>query len=346
MLINLKKKVKIKRLIEPDFVRNLLAKRVKKYYPGVKKIDDLQVEILRNFLGKFRNFTLRYRLVLNFGKYKKKKNILAKANTLHDNPKRWFIAAKILERNGFKKIPKVLDYLPRFNLVLYEEVKGLCPQDLLIQKKIKKIFKVIPEVALFLKKFHSLKIKKILPIKNKKEENKEHRHWLFLIKKCAPKFLKRFKKIYYPLIKFREKNKKIFPKPEDFSLIHGDLHFGNIILTDKKVKIIDFGDAQFYDPLDDLARFLAQSKSMLEYYQPPDYYFYERKIENLFLKNYFRKKIKNEEKIRITFFKVRNFLQMAGILSFIIWPKKDKFLAVKKSLNLAEKELNLLQITN
>lgn len=342
MLISLKKKVEIKKLIEPDFVINLLSKRIKKYYPGVKKIDHLQIEILRNFLGKFKNLTLAYKLILNFRNYKKEKIILAKANRLYDNSKRWFKAAKILEKQGFKEIPQILDYLPSFNAVLYKKVKGECLQDLLAQKQTKKILEVIPKTSFFLKKLHSLKIKKTLPIKNKEEEIKEYRHWLFLIRKCSPKFLKRFKKIYFLLIRFEKENEEIFLHQKNYSLTHGDLHFGNIILSDKKIKIVDFTDVHFYDPLDDVARFLTQNESMLDYYQPKNFLTLEKKIEDLFLKNYFKREINKEEKIRIIFFKIRNFLQMAAILSFITWPLRDKFLAVKKSLDLAERELKRL----
>ncbi len=338
MLINLKKKIKkIKKLIDPNFVKNIFSKRIKNYYPEAKKIEKVEVEILRNFLGKFKNLTLRYKLFLDS---KKRKIILGKANKLHDNPKRWFKSAKILEKNNFKEIPKVLDYLPSFNLVLYEEEKGESLQDLLIKKRTKEILESLPQIASFLKKLHSLKIKKILPIKNKKEENKEHRHWLFLIKKCSPRFLKRFKKIYYNFKRIKEKNKKIFLKEKEYSIVHGDFHFGNIIFSNKKIKIIDFGDVHFYDPLDDIARFLVQAESMLDYYRPKNFLKIKKKIENLFLGKYFQKELKKEEEIKIRIFKIRNLLQMAAILSFVIWPKKDKFLAVKKSLDLAEKEMN------
>ena len=345
MFIKLKKKIKkekVKKLLNEQQAREIFFPIIKKHFPGVKKIDDLKIEILRNFLGKFRNLTVRYIFVLNFGKTKKEEKILAKINALSLAPKKWFEACKILKKRGFKEIPDVLGYFSSFNTVLYREVKGESLQDLLAKKKILEILKTTPQIAKLLKKFHSLKIKKFFVIKNKKEENREHRHWLFLIKKCAPRFAKGFKKIYYSLKKFKKKNEKIFLKEKDYILTHNDFHFGNVIIDGKKIKILDFTETDLYDPLNDVASFLAQTESMLRYYFPKNFKNYQKKVENLFLKNYFKKELKEEEKKRIGFFKVRNFLQIGAILSFVVWPKKDKFLAVKKSLNLAEKELKKL----
>ncbi|MFN3301446.1 MAG: phosphotransferase [Patescibacteria group bacterium] len=346
MFIKLKKKIskkKIKKFLDKDWVINLFNRKIKKYFPGAK-IDDLEIEILRNFLGKFKNLTIRYKLFLNFGRYKRKENVLAKINALTTVPKRWFLVAKLLKKNCFKEIPVILDYLPSFNVVFYKEIKGKSLQDILQEKRISKILKIIPQIGLLLKKFHSLKIKDFPIIKNKKEEEKEHRHWFFLIRKCLPSFEKRMKKIYYSLKKFRERNKNFFLKENDYILTHGDFHFGNLILSGKKIKILDFSESDLYDPLNDVASFLAQTESMLRYYLPKKFLLYQKNIENIFLKNYFKKKIGKSEWIRIKFFKIRNFLQMAGILSFVIWPPKDKILAVKKSLDLAEKELINLKL--
>lgn len=349
MFITLKKKIakrKIKKLLNKDWVKTFLNKRIKRYFPKARKIDDLEVEILRNFLGKFRNLTVRYRLILDFKRYRKKENILAKINSQTSMPKRWFKVAVLLRRKGFKDIPDFLDYLPAFNTVLYKEVKGEVLQDLLMQKKMIKILKIIPQLAKILKRFHSLRIKNFYLTKDKKEENREHRHWFFLIRKCAPLFAKRFRKIYYLLINYKEKNKSIFLKKREYILTHGDFHFGNLILSGKKMKIIDFSETDIYDPLNDVASFLAQTDSMARYYLTRKFLPFQRKVEKIFLRNYFGREINKEEIVRITFFKIRNFLQMAAILSFVTWPLKDKILAVKKSLNLAERELRSLISTN
>lgn len=345
MFIKLKKRIKkekIKKLLEKNWMKRFFAKRIRKYFPKARKINDLEIEILRNFLGKFKNLTVRYKLFLDFKNYQKRENVLAKINALTLTPKRCFMVAKILEKNNFLDIPLVLDYLPSFNTFFYKEVKGECLQDLLQKKEINKILKIIPQIAFLLKKFHSLKIKNFFIIKDKKEELKEYRHWLFLMRKCAPRFEKRFKKIYYFLKNFKEKNKEIFLKEKDYLLTHNDFQFGNIILSGKKIKIIDFSESDLYEPLNDVGCFLSQTESMLRYYLPKKFLIYQKRIENLFLKNYFGRKIKKEEEMKIRFFKIRNFLQMAAILSFVIWPKRAKNFAVIKSLNLAEREVKQL----
>ncbi len=345
MFLKLKKKIKrreIKKLLNQEKVEKIIFPLLRKKFPSLKKIDSLEIEVLRNFLGKFKNLTVRYKLILNFGKRKKKMNLIAKINTLTLTPKRWYKVSQVLEKNYFRDIPEVLGYLPKFNTVFYQEIKGISIQELLAEKRILKVLDLIPPIASLLRNFHSLKIKRFFIIKNKNEEKREHRHWLFLIKKCAPKFLKRFKKIYYSLMKFKEKNQEIFLKEKDYILTHGDFHFGNLILIDKKIKMIDFSESDLYDPLNDVGSFLSQTESMLRYYFPKKFLIYQRKIENLFLKIYFNRKLKSEEEKRIGFFKTRVFLQIAAILSFTIGPKKDKFLAVKKSLYLAERELNKL----
>jgi tRNA A-37 threonylcarbamoyl transferase component Bud32 len=345
MFVKLKKKIKrkeIKKLLNQSSAQRIFFALFRKKYKNLEKVNLEKIEILRNFLGKFKNLTVRYKLILIFKKKKEKINVLAKINALTISPQRWFKVAKSLEEKKFKEIPEILGYLPKYNAVFYREIKGESLQDLLVKKKIKFIFKLIPKIAKTLKKFHSLEIKNFFLIKNEKEEKREHRHWLFLIKKCTPKFFKRFKKIYYSFKKFKKKNEKIFLKEKDYILTHNDFHFGNLILTGKKIKIIDFSESDLYDPLNDVASFLSQNESMLRYYFPKNFKKYQKRIEDLFLKSYFKKGLKEEEKKRIGFFKVRNFLQIGAILSFVVWPKKDKFLAVEKSLNLAEKELKKL----
>lgn len=347
MFIKLKKKIKkekIRKLLDENWVKKFFNRKIKKYFPKAKEISDLKIEILRNFLGKFRNLTVRYKLLLNFGKYKKRENILAKINSLTSTPERWFRVAKLLKQNHFKETPIVIDYLPSFNTVFYKEIKGESLQEILQRKEIFKILKVIPKIAKLLKKFHSLKIKNFPLVKDKKEEKKEHCHWLFLIRKCLPSFEKKYKEIYYSLIKFREKNKNIFLKEKEYLLTHGDFHFGNIIYNKERIKILDFSESDLYDPFNDVASFLAQSESMLRYYLPNNFLTYQKRIENLFLKNYFCRKIEKNEEKRVVFFKVRNFLQMAAILSFTVWPQKDKILAVEKALYLAKRELNKLYV--
>lgn len=237
-------------------------------------------------------------------------------------------------------MPRLLDYLPEFNALFYEKAEGFSLQELLDKRQIGQIIRKIPQVSKLLCRLHGLKIKNFFIIKDKKEEKREYRHWLFLIRKCSPSFEEKFKKLYYSLINFKKKNKNIFLEEKNYILTHGDFHLGNIISSSRGLKIVDFGDVNLYDPLEDVGAFLAQTESMLKYVLPQKYGQHYKKIEDLFLRCCFTIKALPEERKRIIFFKARSFLQMAAVFSFVVWPLQNKKRAIERALSFAQREIN------
>ncbi|MCD6471502.1 phosphotransferase [bacterium] len=254
----------IRSLTDPIFVREFFNQRLKKYFPRAKEVSKIAIESLCGFLGT-RNLKLKYVLSVNFGNYQKRIIIHARARKrkkcIYDSPQRQYLFLKYLWENGFQKIiGQPLDYLKDYNLVLYKHIEGKSLQSLLEQGKINLVLKYIPQIAVYLKKIHQVKIKQTLPIKNRYLEIYDHRHWLFILKKSYPLGVKRVREVLNELNILRKKHSILFGNEQQYTICHGDPHLGNFLITNRnKLKMIDLSEAYIYDSLDDVARFLVQS---------------------------------------------------------------------------------------
>lgn len=333
-------------VLNVDWAKKFFSKRIERYFPGAKKLLDIDIKIKRNFRGKFRNMSLEYKLDILFGNHSQTKIVRAKINSQHLNPKRHYQALCFLAKNGFlNSIPRPLDYISSLNMVLYEDLKGESFQDMLAShKNINVLFDKSSDIAKLLYRLHHL------PIKNKNSffqggkqfELSLRRHWAFLVRKCAPNF---YPKMRYLLDKVWQEKKKqnISSVSCSFTLIHGDFHWGNILLSEQgKIGFLDFGNSRLDDPLIDVASFVVQTESMFRYYCPKKEKL-KQKIINQFLDTYFPKKMSPDFEKRLLYFEVNQYLQMAAIHSFVESDLNAKVEGVKALMSGAEEKLNQLE---
>ena len=320
---------KLKELLDPVLMENFFKKRYKRYYQGAENCHFLGIKRIKRFIGG-KSISASYFLKLKIGDQKKIKIINGRARqrllTDENNPQRHFLVLKHLHSCGFgEDVPRPLDYIPSYNLLLYENIEGEALQHKLIKNEVDVVLNFIPRIISWLKKLHQLRIKdKRILLRDRKAETRESRHALFLVRKYYSKGLVFLRKTINKINSLWRKKKNLFLKKENYSLCHYDVHFGNFLIDKQKLKVIDFSDACFYDYFADLACFLTQVESMLEYYVPSKVKIILPKIKKQIINLYLGRQLTSEESFRLKYFEIRRLVLMLANLIFVERDEKSK----------------------
>jgi len=285
---------KILKLLDEDFVLELLRKEVLPQYPSFSALNRVEVRPYKKFI-----WETTYHVVISWEAYfltlngrEVKLPIFCSA---HSNEKRENIyeALQYLWANNFPdsnfKLPRPLFYSKEFNGTFYRGLRG---ENLLYYiKKCDRpeIEKIIKESAALFYKLHNLKvdseanfnplnarIKTVVPgVAN-------------ILKEVDLRFKGRYtadlKQVYDYLISQEE---MFFSSGAPLFLVHGDAHPENIIKTNEnKIGLVDFTDLCLSDFARDLGSFLQQ----LEYkiiVKAGDFE-YAQTMKKLFLDTYFK----------------------------------------------------------
>lgn len=321
----------IKFLLNQRWARDFFSRKVDQYFPD-KQLIGCKVEPLKIYLN-YKSIVVKYRLKLSDKeKNISEKNIMGKAETgqkidiLND-----YSVTKFLWEHGLSDIiPKPLEYLPSFNLYLYEFVPGYFLQELSVKHKDQEFLDKIPVIIKALIRVHKMKIMKKDKILRRGRETEEEcwRRDLKLVKQYWPSVSDKVS-LWIQRCRFsKNKNKKHF-NPELYRMTHGDFYSRNIIIDNSQVRLIDFSDSSLYDPLNDIGNFLINTELMFEYDFPKTYRSLMEELKKLFLKNYFLKKIKPEQIFKINYFILTNLIR---IIAFAAMSEGDKKLPRQSSV--------------
>lgn len=328
----------IKKVVDQDYMFSFFKKNKDKFIPAKEKLKKIKIHLDRNFRDRFINMTLRYELITD----QKTRIFRARTHKYQDIPEREWKVLRFLKEKGLDSfIPPCFFYYSPLNILFYLEIPGKSFEEIFPKKEFSSFLKVTPKIARALKKIH-VKKGPDLPFKKIAQEKKERKHWFFLMQKCGQPFYKRFSSLLKDLWQIRKNYSEIFLKPEDFRLVHSDFHWGNIIKSEENFYFIDFSYAFYGDPLEDIGGFLAQNDSMFTYHAP-NYYQEKNKIKEIFIKEYFSRKITKKEKIRLLYFETQKILEMAAVLSFIEMNEYSKGKGVTRLLERATRRLNKLK---
>lgn len=349
IFVKINRKVNAKKALNKAYMFSIFKKRKQKFLSNKEELRDIHIDLIRNFRGKFRNMSLKYELITNYGA----KVIRAKIHKNQDTPYRAYNVLKWFSAHGLKKYTvKALDYYRPLNMFFYKEVPGISFEDLMSQKSCFHV-QFTPLIAKFLKQVHAISHQpRFLPIKTTNQELKERRHWFFLVRKCAPEFYPLYSDLLKKLWKIRKKNKDLFLNRSRFRLVHGDFHWGNILKSPASdFKVIDFGYAFLGDPLEDIGGFLAQTDSMFHYYAP-DFISNTDIIRKRFIQSYFPSSRlptstggQEATQIRLHYFEIQKILEMAAIVAFVEPNPEPKSKGIKRLLKRAEEKLISLRST-
>lgn len=335
------KKVKdIKRILRKEYMFSFFQRNKAKFLLKNEQLVDLKIHLVRNFRNKFRNMSLKYELITN----KRKILIRARIHKYQDLPEReWKIANALKKRGLGKNVIPVIEYFKPLNMLFYSDIPGNSFEELFPKKKFNSFIKATPSIAQWLKKIHDLKQRTgFLPIKDLSQEKKERRHWFFLVRKCVPQFHPLFSQLLKELWMFRLKNRDFFLNKPNFSLVHSDFHWGNIIKNKNQFIVIDFCYGFYGDPLEDVGGFLAQNDSMFRYHAV-EFLPIADKIRKSFLKNYFQKPLSQSEQTRLLYFEIQKKLEMAAILAFLEPNEEGKIKGMTIIFKKVEEKFNQLK---
>lgn len=340
IFIKIKQKINPQKALDKDYMFSFFKKKKGKFLNKKEQLIDLEVKLVRNFREKFRNMSLKYELITNYGR----KTIRARIHKFQDSPLRDGRVLKFLKGHGLgKNIPRFLYYYKPLNILFYLETPGISLEILLASKKVNSLLKFAPKIAVYLRKIHNLRQKpSFLPIKDVKQEKKEHRHWFFLVRKCGPELYPRFFLLLKELWLLRRDKKELFLTSSGFGLVHSDFHWGNIVCHGNRFFFIDFCYAFYGDSLEDVGGFLAQNDSMFRYYAPR-FISKAKKIRQSFLKAYFRGAPDKSQQFRLLYFEIRKILEMAAILSLVETNKDNKVKGMERLLKEAEEKMEELK---
>lgn len=275
------------------FMEKFFEKNFKIYFPEVKKriIKKIEIEKKSPTWAK-ETALLRYKIFFD----SKFKIIRGSAKKTHSK-KRVFFLINYLYFHGFNKgkyrVPRPIDYLEKANLLLYEEVKGEVFSSIIEKRKKRKIESDVKRIARWLAKLHATKIKRGLFKKALFLGKRKYQKMFFDIKKLMPSLKKDLKfSINLNLVQ------QAWNKKEYLALIHNDFYPGNIIIQDSKVFGIDFDRAGMGPFLMDLATFYGCFDFPKEIWQTDLTKSERKKLQNLFLEVYCKKRNVQLKKIQ------------------------------------------------
>lgn len=353
------KNIRIKQILEPKWAINFFSPKIKKYWPKAKKIFSVKIDLLRVFLN-YERLSCRYHFVLLTSKGKKeKKDVILKVQKIKKGflwpprigtTKRDFLALNFLSKNKLNIAPKALDFYPQINAYAYEEVPGFILKQLLPKNKkpqIKKFLNYLPDLAQTIRKVHAIKKRPPYATPNfEKKITHQFSNSLHLIKKFYPNGYKKFQMLLNTLKIFNKKYYHELFNKKNFSLTHGDFQIDNIIVSKKgKIILIDWADSDFFNPLDDLGSFFAQTELHLKYILPRDYKILFKKIKKIFIQNYFKNNFKLSHQRQIDYFAAADILRIITFLSFTQsnWHPVKYSKMTESLLAYAEKKINNLK---
>jgi len=286
-------KNKAEKLLDKNYVSDLIKKEILPMYPDFSDIKDLKIITHKDYIweGNTYHVVIEYRtkFITKSGKFKTLP-IFCSAHS--DEPrKNVYDALKFLWENGFGKgyltIPHALYYSEYFKGTFYRGVAGRNLYRFIRDKNFSAIEEIIPKAAQWFAKLHNLDFEKA---RNFNKENSRIEtvfpgipHILLRIKQKYPEYAKCYM-IIYDIVNSKEKE---FLKSTDKRwLVHGDAHPENVIkMGQQKIAVIDFTDLCLSDFTRDVGSFIQQLEYMTN--RKIGDKGYTKKIVELFKDNYF-----------------------------------------------------------
>jgi len=309
-VLTAEEKNKISKLLESDFIAELLKNRLPQYYPDFGAIQKIESKIYKKYIGKTRVF-----FVIGFDIVYTAKDsghinaikIFASAHT-DGSRKKASDNAERLYSNGFSsgkyQVTRPLFYLPEQSAFFYEASVGSSFLSFL-EKDPHRDFKPILQLAAgWIKKLHST------DLADKYEWEK------FDVMKISPlprlfgdDFFEKYQEygeLVLWLIDEMKKLKASFDESTSQVVIYGDYHPQNVIITKldaDTMKMIDFTDVCVGDPMADIGVFVQQFEFMTHHYYTD---VEADKYKKLFIEYYFGQRF---DEVDIKYIKAINLYQ-------------------------------------
>jgi len=308
----------IKILLNQKWAKDFFNKKIAQYFPK-KKLINCEVEPLKIYLN-YKSVVIKYHLeLLDEENNVSEKNIVGKAEKLEQNSNilNDYSTTKFLQEQGLNDIvPKPIDYLPLFNLYLYEFIPGYFLQELSVKQKDQEFLDKIPNIVKSLKRIHEVKVRKKDKMirQDRKQEEKQWQHDLKLVQQYFPAVFDKTLLWIKACRVLRNKYRKYFDN-KVYQMTHGDFYSRNILINPERIKLIDFSNSVIYEPLNDVGNFLINTELMFEYDFHDTYLLLMKKLKDVFFQNYFSQPKTEEQEFKINYFILTNLIRIIAATS-------------------------------
>jgi thiamine kinase-like enzyme len=323
---------KILHLLDEQFVKNYLSRKMLQFYPGFSRIEKVEIIPHKKLI-----WETTYHVVIEFETTFATKDggteTLPIFCSAHDHESRldFYKALKFLWQHGFGEgdlsIPRPLFFSKGFNALFYRGVNGKNLYYYIKKNDRAEIEIIIPKAAFWFAKLHQLKTYGHL-IFNEANSRIETvlpgmKHILAKVAQDYPQHTEIFSAIYETINK---QEKDFLASTDQRWLIHGDAHPENIICMGRtKIGMIDFSDFCSSDFARDLGSFIQQLGYMSNRKIGDGQY--TKKIQKLFLDSYLENaKIKLDKNLQKRIDNYYNWTTMRTATHFLIkdGPEPDR----------------------
>lgn len=290
-------KHKMAKLVDKDFVIELLNKKLSKFYDDFVEIKDLQLDPYKRHLGVTSAvFVVEYKIkYLSNDKKTKEIDVFVSAHS--DGSRRGaYKKTKALYDHGFDRgqfrVTKPLFFLPAQKAFFYVSSPGRSFFNFFTQDTSANFKPAMKLITAWVKKLHDLEIDKIdfdWPTFHIVDMVPAPKKFIKDFKNDNPKLGKIVEELVISMDQMEKQARKSMPK----QLVYGDYHPENVIMASLKareIEMIDFTDIAIGDPMMDIGTFIQQFDFM-------GHNFVSRKkindYKNYFVESYFDKKFKD-----------------------------------------------------
>lgn len=331
---------KILHLLDEQFVKDYLSKKILQFYPDFVAIKKIKILPHKKLI-----WETTYHVVFEYEttfimKNKRTKNLSIFCSAHSNEPRLDFYKAlKFLWQHGFGKgdlsIPHPLFFSKGFNALFYRGVSGRNLYYYIKKDDRVKIESTIIKAAFWFAKLHGLETYGHL-VFNKPNSRIESvfpgmPHILERVAQDYLQYSSTFSEIYNCI---NQKEKDFLASTEKRWMVHGDAHPENIICMGKtKIGMIDFSDFCSADFARDLGSFIQQLGYMCNRKIGDEQY--TKKLQKLFLDSYIKNaKIKLDDDLQSRIDNYYNWTTMRTATHFLIkdGPEPDRAVPLIKEV--------------
>lgn len=326
--------VNVRRAADQRFMWDYCSARIHHWYDSQTELQGLQIEIERNFLDEFFSLALKYTVVVKRRGRTNVHTIRGQARNPRHNqataPKMMFRLAEYLQRqkNG-PRVLRPLDYCAPANLFLYEDAPGI-PVDAGLRHSRQsttpmltaEIVRLFPVIARLVRRLHTVTTPPWLPRHTSLDYTREVRGFLRLMAEHTPKTAAAASQVWQTLLRSQSQLLKRLTAPGRATILHGDLHLGNVILNQKQVTLIDLSDASAGHPMFDIARLGVQTRHLVRLNRRRDLEPILSGLLRAFTHQYFNNQVSLLDRQAFHFWSSFHLLQMMSIYSFAANPSE------------------------
>ncbi|MBI2985029.1 MAG: aminoglycoside phosphotransferase family protein [Candidatus Kerfeldbacteria bacterium] len=237
-------------------MRRAFQARLLSVDPRARRVLRVRVERLGGYMN--RSWRLRYTLTLLLRSGRRRQRILRGSSELQDETRRQaYVIMKFLWRHGFDtgplQIARPVTFFWRWKLLVYEQVAGATLASLL-RRQPERVDRHLEAVAKWLVRLHHHSPRTIRLVYNSAGRAQYWRSALDILRGPDSVAVAGLQQTIERVMRFEH----ALARSRRRVLVHHDFHPGNILITPRSLRVVDFAESRLSHPLIDVAAFFVQ----------------------------------------------------------------------------------------